>query len=198
MNRFRDRRPNRQGSADQVRTLIRRARELVAPVDRATFNRGPDGGGWSAAECIDHLNTTLRLYLPVLTESIEEARERGLVDGRRDGRTLLGRVLTWSQEPPVRFRMKTYDEIRPRIAEDEGLDPEAALDEFEALHEELIVRINESRDLDRRRVKVRSALDRRLTLSLDDWFAFLAAHGRRHLWQAEQVLAQVAAPAAPG
>ena len=179
-------RRNRQGFADQVRDLIRRAHRIAEPLDRATFNRKPEPDRWSVAECIDHLNATARLYLPVLAEAIEDARERGLVDGRRDGRTLLGRLVVWTLEPPARFRMKTFAEIEPE-AED-GWDPAEALEEFEALHEELIVRINESSDIDRKRVKIRSALDSRLKLSLGDWFAFLAAHARRHLWQAEQVL----------
>jgi hypothetical protein len=188
MTHFRDDRPNRQGPADQIRTLIRKARELVEPLDRATFNRRPDDGGWSAAGCLDHLNATARLYLPVLAEAIDDARARGVLDGRDDGRTLLGRVVAWSQEPPVRFRMKTYDDLQPAPDPGNGLDPRETLEEFEALHEELIVRINESSDLDRKRVKIRSALDTRLRLSLSDWFAFLAAHGRRHLWQAERAL----------
>ena len=109
------------------------------------------------------------------------------MDARRDGRTLLGRVVAWTQEPPARFRTKTFDELQPDPG-DAGLDPAAVLEEFESLHEELIVRINESSDLDRKRVKIRSVLDDRLRLSLDDWYAFLSAHARRHLWQAERVL----------
>jgi hypothetical protein len=36
-------------------------------------------------------------------------------------------------------------------------------------------------------VKVRSVLNPRLKLSLGDWFQFMAAHARRHLWQADRV-----------
>lgn len=181
---FRDKRPNRQGVADQVRTLIRCARELGEDLDRATFNRRPPAGGWSVAECIDHLNATARLYLPVVTDAIDDARARAWSDRQRDGRTWTGRLLVWSQEPPARFRVRTVDALEPGS----DLDPAAVLDEFEALHEELIVRINESRSLDLRRIRIRSLLKSWLKLSLEDWFAFLAAHGRRHLWQAEQAL----------
>lgn len=182
-------RANRRGLADQLRTLIRHAHELAEPLDTPTFNRKPEGGGWSVAECLEHLNATARLYLPVLTEAIEEARSTGAAEGRREGRTLFGRLVTWSQEPPARFRMKTWEQIAPRPGEEQNpLRPEAVLEEFEALHEELIVRINESSDMDRKKIRLRSVLDSRLKLSLGDWFAFLAAHGRRHLWQAEQVL----------
>jgi hypothetical protein len=180
-----DRRSNRRGVADQVRTLIRRARELTEGADQAMLNQTPPGGGWSAAQCLEHLNETARVYLPFLADAIEEARAGGLVASRDEGRTLMGRVIVWAQEPPVRFRVRTFAEIQPP----RELDPVRVLDDFEALHEELIVRINESGTLDRRRIRIRSVLDSRLTLSLGDWFAFMAAHGRRHLWQAERALA---------
>lgn len=181
---LRDRRANRQGAADQVRTIIRRAHELTDGLDRQTFNRPPPGGGWSAAQCLDHLNTTARVYLPVLLEHMEAARARGWTDRNPDGRTLKGRLIAWMMEPPSRFRTRTPQDLEPAS----DLDPADVLRDFDALHEELIVRINESAALDSGRIRIRSVLDRRLELSLADWFAFLAAHARRHLWQAEKAL----------
>ena len=185
--KLRDARKNRQGIQDQFRTLIRRVHELIGGLDRARFNERPGDDRWSAGECLDHLNATARLYLPELARAIEEGRRRGLTGSRPDGRTLLGRIIVWSLEPPPRIKTSTYEEIEPG----RDLDPAEVADEFEALHEELIVRINESADLDRKRVTMRSVLMRRLTLSLDDWYAFLAAHARRHLYQAEQALEEL-------
>jgi hypothetical protein len=190
MREFKDRRANRRGVADQVRTLIRRAREIAGDLDTDTFNRKPPDGGWSVAQCLDHLNASARLQLPTLTEAMEEARAKGQViaDRTRDGRTWIGRFVAWSQEPPYRIRMKTFQAIEPAAAR---LEPDDVLDEFQALHEELIVRINEAITLDQRRIRIPSTLNPRLRLTLADWFAFLAAHGRRHLWQADQTLQKV-------
>jgi hypothetical protein len=190
MTEFKDRRANRRGVADQIRTLIRRAREMAGELDTETFNRRPAGGGWSVAECLDHLNASARLQLPRLTEAMEDARARGLMatDRTRDGRSWIGRFVAWSQEPPYRIRMKTFEELEP---DTRRLEPDDVLDEFQALHEELIVRINEAITLDQRRIRIRSTLNARLRLTLADWFAFLAAHGRRHLWQADQTLKKV-------
>lgn len=177
-------RANREGVQDQLRTIIRRAHQVAEGLDAETFTRRPEPGTWSIAECLDHLNESVRLYLPELTDTIETAREEGhLAPPGSPERTLFGRFVAWTQEPPVRFRMKTFEVIEPTS----NLDAEAVLPEFEALHEELIVRINEAADLDRKKVRMRSVLDRRLKLSLGDWFHFLAAHARRHLWQARQV-----------
>lgn len=179
-------RRNRQRPQDEVRTLIRQVRELADGLDRDTFNRRPGEDRWSVGECVDHLNASARLYLPVLTEAIERARADGLTGIGAGGQTWLGRLVVWGMEPPPKrpTRMKTWPELEPA----RDLDPADTLDQFEALHEELIVRMNEASDLDLGKVKVRSVLDSRLNLSLGDWFAFLAAHGRRHAWQAEQAL----------
>jgi len=185
------RRKNREGVQDQLRTALRRARNLVEGLDPETLNRRPEPDSWSVAECLGHLNETARLYLPVFTERIETAREEGhLARPGAGDRTLIGRLVVWSQEPPVLFRMKTLEAIEPRGDE----DPQTLIESFEALHEELIVRINEAADLDRGRIRLRSVLDRRLKLSLGDWFHFMAAHVRRHLWQAERVKEKLASP----
>lgn len=168
----------------QFTELIRRVRDLA---DRGEniFHRRPAEGSWSAAECIDHLNVTARLYLPVLQGAIDTARGAGsTAAGRPDGRTILGRIITWAMEPPPRLKMATFAELEPQRTR----DARALASFFSELHRGLIAQILEAVDLDRKRIKVRSLLDSRLRLSLDDWYAFLAAHGRRHIWQVEQAL----------
>lgn len=168
-----------------MRTLVREVTSLIGALDRETLNRRPGEGAWSAGECVDHLNETARLYLPELADTIERAREKGLLATPGSGeRTLIGRIVVWGTEPPPRIRTRTFAAIEPEREH----DPADLAEAFEALHEELIVRINEAADLDWKKVRLRSVLDRRLKLSLGDWFHFLAAHGRRHLWQARRAL----------
>lgn len=183
-------RRTRSGVQDQVRTLIRRVRELADGMDRETFNRRPSPDSWSVAECLDHLNETARAYLPEFADAIDRARADGAVaDPGAPDRTMLGRLIAWTQESG-QFRTRTHPALEP--ARDH--DPEDVLEAFEALHEELIVRINEAADLDRRKVRLRSLVDPRLKLSLGDWFHYMAAHARRHLAQAERARARVTAP----
>ena len=174
----------REELRDEYVALIDEVRRLAASTDPDAFNRRPAPGSWSAGECVDHLNSSARLYLEPLEQAIADARVQGLIGDRPDGRTLLGRVVAWSTEPPARLKMKTWDELEPSPEHDPG----ALADEFERLHRQLLEQLESAADLDGKRVKVRSLLDSRLKLSLDDWFAFLAAHGRRHLWQAERAL----------
>lgn len=170
--------------AREFETLIQRVADLVGEAEASALNRRPAEGRWSAAECIDHLNQTVRLYLGPFDEAIAAARADGLTGERADGRTLLGRVVTWTMEPPPLFKMKTFGELRPA----EEHDPDELVERFTSLHRSLLRQLEGAGDLDRKRVKIRSLLDSRLRLSLDDWYAFIAAHARRHLWQAERAL----------
>lgn len=168
--------------ARELEGAAHRVRELAGAGE--AFGRRPRDGGWSAAECVDHLNATARVYLPALGEAIEEARRNGLTGDRGDGRTIVGRIVVWMMEPPPRLKMKTFAEVEPSRSHDPG----ALAATFTDLHGRLAAQLDGARDLDRKRIKVRSLLDSRLRLSLDDWYAFLAAHARRHIWQAEQAL----------
>ena len=168
----------------ELEALVRRVETLVASADEEALVRSPGEGAWSAAECIDHLNATARFYLPALEAAIREGRKAGLTGRRPDGRTLLGRVIVWAMEPPARLKTRTFGELEPG----EATDVADLADEFGRLHTDLVAQLREAGDIDGRRVRVRSVLDSRLKLSLDDWYAFLAAHGRRHLWQAERAL----------
>ena len=163
--------------ADRVSTMIDAHTE-------ARLARRPAEDAWSAAECIDHLNQTARLYLDPLGDAIADARSRGLTGDRPDGRTLVGRIIVWAMEPPPRLKMGTFKELEPAVEP----DPTELAATFADLHGRLVDQMDGAADLDRKKVKVRSLLDSRLKLSLDDWYAFLAAHARRHLWQAERAL----------
>lgn len=174
--------------------LIDRVRRLADSADPDTFLRRPAEGSWSAAECVDHLNGTARLYLPELEEAIAGARRQGLTGDRADGRTLLGRLIAWATAPPPRLKMTTFRELEPA----QHGDPAELVEEFARLHRAVIDQMNGTADLDGKRIKVRSLLDSRLKLSLDDWYAFIAAHARRHLWQAERALEQAASAAGRG
>ena len=68
-------------------------------------------------------------------------------------------------------------------------DPAGVLEDFLQANEELIRRIRTANGLDLKRAKVPVPGSRRLKLSLGQGFALMAAHSRRHLWQARQVLA---------
>ena len=166
------------------------ARQLVAGLSDAEFNRRPAAGRWSAAECLDHLNM-VRKVLPAIDRAITNAAARGL---RGDGPFRYGWFARWmirSFEPPPRRRFRN-----PRLLEPahQPLAPDAVLQEFLSLRDALTRRVRQADGLDLQRAIVVSPVSRFFRMPLGGYFAFLLAHDRRHLWQARQALGAGAAP----
>ncbi|HEX8709291.1 MAG TPA: DinB family protein [Pyrinomonadaceae bacterium] len=170
----------------QIEAVNREARELVAGLDDAQFNWHPSAGQWSIAECLDHLVVTGRVTAVNIRRTAGEARAKGLLG---DGPFRYGRLGNWlvqTIEPPPRFRTRAPKAYAP--------GPQRPVAEvtrdFFALQDELLDLAPEVNGLDLARVKIASPVTRFLKLSLGQWFALLAAHERRHLWQARQITAQ--------
>lgn len=174
---------------EELRETRALAHRLAADLSDAQAWWRPDPERWSVAECIDHLTVTAEQLLPRLRGTIVGAHPPGeRAAGPLPGsfrRGLLSRLLIAFTEPPPRLRMRAPAPYAPEVAEGELVD--RVLGRFDRAHEELEAQVLESRGLDLGRVKMTSPFSRLLRLSLRDWFAFLAAHERRHLWQADQV-----------
>lgn len=159
------------------------ARQLSEGLDREQLNWSPAPGKWSIAQCLVHLNAVDRAYVQRLERGIEEARERGLLGGGKVRYGLLERWLIRSMEPPPRRR---FPAPRPAVPAAEDHDPEV-VGRFLATEERLIELLQLANGVDVVRAKIVSPLSKLLKLRLGAAFAFLAAHDRRHLWQARRV-----------
>lgn len=173
-----------------------RAATLVTSTSGRLFTVRPLPGSWSAAECLSHLSLSTQLFLPVLRKALDDAKKRGL-DGDASRRRapkmdLLGRILRWFLEPPTRIRSKTSAPFVPRSVRAKA----EALNEFARLQEQLLDLLQEAREFDLQRMKVVSPFDRRVRYNVYSAFRIVAAHQRRHLWQAEQAVAALRGNAA--
>lgn len=86
-------------------------------------------------------------------------------------------------EPPPRVKLK----VTWRLAPPPTRGPEDAVARFLTIQDGIQRRLASANDLDLVGVKVRSPVVSWLHYRLGFAFAFLAAHERRHLWQAWQV-----------
>jgi len=174
----------------QLEAIRADARQLVAGLSDAEFNRRPAARRWSAAECLDHLNM-VRKVLPAIDRAITHAAARGL---RSDGPFRYGWFARWmirSFEPPPRRRFRNPTLLEPAH---QPLAPDAVLREFLSLRDALTRRVQQADGLDLERAIVVSPVSRFFRMPLGGYFAFLLAHDRRHLWQARQALGAGAAP----
>ena len=168
----------------ELNEATRRAWNLIHSNDGRLFTVRPTPGSWSAAECLSHLSISTEMFLPVLTQALEDARRRGLTSTRKPTMDLLGRVLRWFLEPPIRQRVKTGAPFVPRSVRAKA----EAFGEFASLQSKLTEILTSARGLDLQKVKIVSPFDKRVKYNLYSAFRILAAHQRRHLWQAEQAV----------
>lgn len=162
-----------------------RAWALVSSTDGRLFTVRPTPGSWSAAECLSHLSISSQSFLEPLRNAIDSARAKGLTARKPPRMDLLGRVLRWFLEPPIRQRVKTAAPFVPKSVRAKA----EAFGEFASLQSKLTDLLHETRGLDLNRMKIVSPFDRRIRYNVYSAFRILVAHERRHLWQAEQSIA---------
>lgn len=158
------------------------ARHLVEGLSDEQLRWRPAPDRWSIAECFSHLNVTADQYYPAIDRSMRRARERGLLgEGPFRHGFLMNRFIRM-MEPPARRSFRAPRMFRPRTR--------ALADEiptFFAHQSAIIERVHQANGLDLSRVKVVSPLTSLMRMSLGQCFGLLAAHERRHLWQAARV-----------
>ena len=157
---------------------------LASPLTDEQFHRAPPGGGWPVAQCIDHLNTAARAYLPNLDDAISDAIKRGLYGEGPFKYGLFTRFFIWSMEPPPRFRVKNPAVFQPGP----NRSRHEIMAAFRAYQVQFVDRLRQASGLDLARVKVVSPASKVMRLPLGGVFEVITAHERRHLWQARQVI----------
>jgi len=174
---------------DQLRANLLRAQTLTAGLTDQQFNWRPEPGRWSVAECLAHLNTTNQLDVEPLRLAITEGRRRGIKGGPPFRYGWLSRKFISMLEPPVTTKMKAPAAYAP--PSEARLAP--TLGSYEKLVQTFADLYDSATGLDLARIKTTfpalpSALQPLLRMPVGARFEALAAHDRRHLWQAEQVL----------
>ena len=103
---------------DQYDANERDARLLVNDLSEKLGTWHADAGSWSVAECLDHLATTNRIYLETMRVPATQALNSKRRGARRASPGLVGRLICYSLEPPVKSRSKGKAPaiIRPRMA----------------------------------------------------------------------------------
>jgi len=158
------------------------AEHVVAALTDEQLRWKPAPERWSIAECFSHLNVTADKYYPPIDKSMRLARERGLLGHGPFRHGFLMNKFIRMMEPPPRRSFKAPRPFKPRsrAVEDE-------IPNFLSHQEAIMKRVREANGLDLARVKIVSPVSRLLRMSLGQSFALLAAHERRHLWQAARV-----------
>jgi hypothetical protein len=175
--------PELEGYRRQFEQAKEDARQLALALSGRAFNWRPSPGQWSISQCLLHLTSAGQGYLKAIDDSIAGGRAKGLTATGPFRHGLLARWVIRMTEPPVRRRFQAPRQIVP--IPDQPVT--AVLPTFLHLQDELIQRVQQANGLDLARVKVASPWRKMLRFSLGASFEMIAAHQRRHFWQARQV-----------
>jgi hypothetical protein len=168
----------------QLDAAERDAHLLVEGLDEHHALQRPTAGCWSVAECLDHLAITNHAYLAAMQGPVQRAHDRrGAVLGA--GGTQPGRIGAWfvsTLEPPPRMRMKSPRSILPAAA-----TPLAdAFAAFVASNNQVRRFLEAYRGLNLTKIRFANPFIPGLRFSVATGIHIIAAHERRHLWQAWQ------------
>ena len=129
-------------------------------------------------------------YVHVLENTLVQARLQGRTAQGPFGYGWFGKWILKNTEPPPKRKSKAPRSFRP--TDDQPVT--AVLPTFLHLQGQLALQLEQASGLDLERIKVPAPGLGPVKLNLHVTLAWIAAHQRRHLWQARQVRAHPAFP----
>jgi len=172
----------------EIDANLSHAESLTAGLSREQFNWRSEPGRWSIGQCLAHLNTVNGGDLTALQQAIEAGKARSQTGEGPFTYGFLSRKFVASMEPPAkrRFEAPKYYEPPPDV------DPAQTLAEYRRVSGEIRKLVQSAAGLDLVRVKTTmpalpAPLRAMIKMPLGARFELIAAHDRRHLWQADQV-----------
>ncbi len=167
------------------------AQELVGCLSESALNWQPNGGkSWSMAQCLDHLVIMNRMYVKTLQDAVaknEDQLEPRKVPIQPSG--WLTRLFISYEEPPPKIKLPAPKKIAPP-----SQLTIVVLEDFRALQNQFVDFTREWGEADLGDLKVKDPLFP-IHLTADTELLIVAAHNRRHLWQAENVKKSMGSPA---
>ncbi len=176
--------PELRNLKDQFGRIKRDAALLLDGLTDVQVSWRPGVGRWSVVECLSHLNETAEQYLSAIDQAIERGVQRKQLGAGPYRYGWFGRWFARQLEPPPKRTFKAPSAFAPAS----DLSVSDVKRRFLMAQDELAQRIDRANGLDLGRVKVTSPVSRLIRFELGQCFHVVAAHERRHMWQAQRVL----------
>lgn len=139
-------------------------------------------GGWSVAQCLEHLNRYGHYYLPHIQTGLGQPLSQPAPATFRS--TWLGHYFTRTMDPATnQKKYKAFKNYNPAPA----LDAPAVVAEFIQQQETLLTYLRQARTADLDAVKVPISVSKWIKLKLGDVLQFVIAHNERHVIQARRL-----------
>lgn len=165
-----------------------RLHALLDGLPDEVFNAKPSAKGWSAGECVVHLNKIAKGYLPLMEEAVADPSAPRAEGPFRYGwvsRRFIASVTPGSRNLPTAGSMKppASDGLRSDV------DRQRAVARFDADIDRYLAVIDRADGLDLARIKLASPFLSILKLPLGALLDAMGQHSLRHVLQAERAVA---------
>lgn len=152
----------------------------------AQLTQQPAPGKWSAAQCLEHLNSYGHYYLPAIEKAIRKVS--GAHPSVHFKSSWLGNYFYKLMLPAENGLPAKMMKSPAKHAPASSLNGKEVLNEFISQLEKLEQLLTKARNININKASVGISIMPLLKLKLGDVFLFIVAHNTRHLLQAERAL----------
>jgi hypothetical protein len=171
---------------EKVEEHLRAAIGIFQNTEQSLLLKPREDGGWSIAQCLEHLNRYGNFYLPALKRGMDENKNRKADPWFKS--SWAGNQFTRMMDPATgKMKMRTFKGYRPQRV----LDADAVVAEFIRQQETLLLLLRQARGADLNKIRIPITLTRFIRLKAGDVFQFVIAHNERHVLQAQRNLTSV-------
>jgi len=168
--------------ASQLHAASDLARRFAQEFSPGELSQPPSEGAWSAADNLMHLTLSSQAFVPRMSKTLGKLADAGRRTDRPSRADWVGRLYAWALQPPVRVKARAPQPFMPPPGTAAG----DALPAFLAAQERVLALVEQSAGLDLAARRVPSPVSRYVRYNVYSAFLILAAHQRRHLWQARR------------
>lgn len=171
----------------EIQQLTDTVKKEFLPLSIEVLNKKPAANKWSIAECLQHLNLTMDVYV---TQMLDVIKKKDQFPSTSDEFNLsfMGRMGVKAMQPKegqkISYTMKTFKVLNPEVASSE-YDPLAKFLEYQ---DHLLSVTSSLRHMSLTKPKITTIVGPLFKLSIGDALHFMIAHNQRHILQAQKVL----------
>ncbi len=177
-----------QARKNETLMILEIIKNELEPLENDIFNTKPEPKKWSVAECIQHLNVTLEIYIPQMVLAVQN---KHLYSGQKENFThsFIGKLAVKSMTPKenneIPMKMKTFKILKPKLIEYRNSD---VMEDFMGFQSDILNIIEDADNMNLQKPKIITAAGPLLKMRFGDALHFMVAHNRRHILQAQNVL----------
>jgi hypothetical protein len=173
---------------EQTESFLNKAISEWQMIKHSQFALKESPEKWSATQCLGHLNSYGRYYLPVIEKAIQEARKKNWNSAIHFKSGWLGNYFTQLMLP------KEDGSLSKKMSSSKDHYPVSNANSHQVIavfieqQEKLLLLLEEARSINLNKASCSISIAKFIKLKLGDTFLFFIAHQYRHILQAERAL----------